>query len=189
MLSERLTIDEGRRAVETGGERNLRSVYRGSEARGIEDDNELWAGHIEGAGAECAVGKALGIPWQAGVDEFGEPDVGPYHVRQTPKRHGYLIIRPKDNDDEIFILATGRIPLFQIVGWLTPREARELVTPTSRNGRPPACFVEQGYLHPMSELPSEEEARSRLKSRDFPDKESEDGYTHALGREARHEEM
>jgi hypothetical protein len=77
-----------------------------------------WQTDIDGACAECAVAKALGIYWTPGVRTFKAPDVGVYQVRSTEYFEGHLIIRPNDRKDhETFVLVIcSDVPVFHIIG-------------------------------------------------------------------------
>lgn len=56
-----------------------------------------------GTVGECAVAKALGIPWDAG--HWGAPDVGRFQVRATSAPDGGMLMHPEDGDDEAYIFA------------------------------------------------------------------------------------
>jgi hypothetical protein len=124
---------------------------------------EGWTFHINGACGETALAKGRASYW-TGMGALGDldaRDVGGLQARTTPYPNGRLKIYPNDNDDDVFVLVRGSAPTFELVGWMTAREAKAarddkgkdfLCDPTN-GGRPPAYFVPAPVLHPMEELP------------------------------------
>jgi hypothetical protein len=78
------------------------------------------------------------------------PDLDPdVEVRWTPREDGCLIVRRRDDERRRFVLVTGRIPSFTVVGWIAGHdgEARRVVP---RRCWSPAClFVPQEALEPI----------------------------------------
>lgn len=113
---------------------------------------------IEGCYGEMAVAKALGIYWDGALGDYKAKDVGPYQVRATRHASGKLILHPRDEDDDIFILVViNKKPLIQIVGWIYASEGKQekyWADPTRKNRH--AFFVPQSDLHDMSTLPKGE---------------------------------
>jgi len=113
-----LSEDEMYRAAKVGCHRRIASIFarREDNKRTTKDP---WQTDIEGAAAELAFAKYLGVEWNEGVDTFKAPDVGELQVRSTELPYGSLIIRPDDkNDDEIFVLVTGSCPVYRPIGWM-----------------------------------------------------------------------
>lgn len=139
-------------AAETGKLRRLTAIRR-SSANSHGAENLSWTEDIEGAAAEMAVAKALGIYWSGGIDTFKNPDLGRnFQVRWTPSHSNNLIVREGDLDTDAYILATGTTPKFVVRGYLYGYEAKNKDWERSPNGRPPAYFIPPNHLRPISEL-------------------------------------
>jgi hypothetical protein len=114
---------------------------------------DFWRIDIEGACAEQAVAKALGVYWDSSVNTFKLPDLpASLQVRHTELDNGSLIVRPGDADGERFLLVTGRAPVFHLRGWLHGYEAKQRYYLKSPNGKDDAYFVPQSALHPLGDL-------------------------------------
>lgn len=138
-------------AASAGMRRQMAAVAAGLEDKhGFNGDG--WGVHIEGACGEMAVAKALGIYWDGSVNTFKRPDVASLQVRTRSEDWHDILVRPGDGDDDIFVLVTGRSPSFTIQGWIRGSEAKVSEFLATHGGRPPAYFVPQKRLRPMSEL-------------------------------------
>lgn len=121
---------------------------------------EGWGIDVEGAVAERALAKALGLYW-AGLtgSRHADPDdadVGRLQVRTTYHRQGCLIIRADDNPDQPYILMVGdAIRGYEVAGWLWGHEAQQEQYLKNPNGAGEAWFVPQSDLHPVTALPKE----------------------------------
>lgn len=158
-VREWVTVDEPRivtlswpevhYGVGIGSRRQMFALQKNLQhANGLESSINDWSIHIEGACAEEAVAKYLNIFWSGSIGELLTPDVGKFQVRSTPLAHGRLIVQKKDPDDAVFILATGTIPRFIIVGWMYGHEAKRgewWCDPQGTNRH--AYFVPQSALH------------------------------------------
>lgn len=139
-------------AVTVGTKRHLEALMRSSQnAYGCEDDGSGWEKHIEGACAERAAAKALGIYWDGSVNTYAKADlVGPdgvgIQVRWRSKETYDLIIRPKDSDSERFLLVTGTVPSYSVWGWVMGKEAKKPEWSKDYGGRPSAYFVPKVHL-------------------------------------------
>jgi hypothetical protein len=74
--------------------------------------------HTQGAMAEVAAARAIGVPWPARVADFGRlPDLDPFwEIRwSTDERH--VRITPNDRPDALVCHVTGRGPLFEVWGF------------------------------------------------------------------------
>lgn len=142
-----LELHEIEMAVQVGLRRRLEALRAGMRDRhGFGGDNP-WEGDIQGAAAELAVAKHLGRYWDGSVNTFKRGDVGEVQVRSTPRKDGSLIVRRSDSDTDHFILVTGAIPEFNVIGWISGAAAKSDEFKKSPNGRPPAWFVPQRALH------------------------------------------
>jgi hypothetical protein len=119
-----------------------------SKASTFIDPQVWWGSDIESACAEMAVAKALKIYWDGSVNTYSAPDVGVFQVRHTPILHGKLIIRPKDSDAETFIFIVGSSPDFEIIGYMTGKEAKQDKYLSDPHGKAPCWMVPQGELTP-----------------------------------------
>lgn len=139
--------------AEIGKLRQLASIRRGSQHKyGMTADG--WTEHIEGACAELAVAKALGIYWDGSVDTFkGRPDLpGAVEVRRRSRDDWDLIVRPDDPDDAWFVLVVGSCPVYRIVGMMLGRQAKQDCWRQEYGGRPAAFFVPQADLLPFGTM-------------------------------------
>jgi hypothetical protein len=110
-----------------------------------------WEDNIQGACGELAFAKFKGIYWDGSVNKMGHPDFiingNPVEIKTTNKNNG-LIVRPDTPVKYCFVLVKGKIPNFNIVGWISGKDARSLGKFTDNgNGRPPAYFVPEDRLN------------------------------------------
>lgn len=109
---------------------------------------------LSGACGEFVVAKYLGIPWPDSVDiyAFGRhPDLPPdWQVRTRARADADLVIRPKDDPGQRFVLVTGAGPEFRIRGCIRGRAGMRIDYYADRGnyGRP-AYWVPQRALVPM----------------------------------------
>lgn len=153
MTTITLTLPEAYSACVTGVMRNLRSLMRNTETR-IGD--ATWQIHCEGACGEMAVAKALNIHNPLTIDNFTGADLGTSIQVRTRSKHYYdLLVREGDGDDQAFVLVTGGCPEYRVHGWMWGRDAKRGEWLKEYGGHPPAYFVPQSELRPLSELPEE----------------------------------
>ena len=115
-------------------------------------DGDGWGSHIEGAGGEMALAKAMGVYWDGSVNTFKRDDLPGIQVR-TRSRHDYeLLVRRTDSDTEVFVLVTGQMPEYRIHGWIRGGDAKQRRWSRSHGGRPPAYFIPQSELKPMEAI-------------------------------------
>lgn len=129
---------------------NAIKAYADSHKHGFRGNNLQI--HIEGALAEMAAAKALGLQWDDGPWKRVSSDVGSLQIRSTKYLTGKLIVRPVDSDEDVFVLVIARCPEFELKGWLKGKDAKRTQFLYNQNGRPPAYFVPQHCLQPMSVL-------------------------------------
>lgn len=151
-----LTRQEAVQASYGGVHRRLRAIFRGRQARYGRGDGDEWESDVQACAAELAVAKALDRYWADSAELDPDGDVGslpPHvHVRHTPLAAGRLILRPTDPDDGVFVLVTGELPTFEVVGWLGGREGKVGEPVDVGNGRPPCWMVPRAALRPIEEL-------------------------------------
>lgn len=106
-----------------------------------------WTIHIEGAAAEMAYAKARDVFWLSVVDDFHAlpGDVGRTQVRSTDRANGCLLLHHEDPDNAAFVLAVGRAPEFDFVGWGIAGDLKRPEFWREDTGRP-AFFVPQTAL-------------------------------------------
>ena len=121
---------------------------------GANNNKNGWQYNCDGACGEMCVAKYLNKYWDGALGNFRAQDVGHYQVRTTPNDWGHLLLHPKDEDAEVFILILSHgSPEFILKGWLLGKEGK--VDEFWRDGTKgrPAFFVPQEALHSMDTLP------------------------------------
>lgn len=143
-----LTQAEIEIAAAVGRLRRVESIRQGLiPAHGF-DGHGYWDIDIEGAGAELAYAKSRGRYWGGCVNTFKGADVGTnVQIRSTKRKDGCLIVRDDDPEDHYFVLVTGEIPKFRVVGWMLGEDAKQERWAKEPNGRERAYFVPQGELN------------------------------------------
>jgi hypothetical protein len=150
-MQVRLTNQEMMTAALIGIMRQVSSLRR-EDGHGF-DGEDGWTIHIEGACGEMATAKALGRYFEPTLNTFKAPDLGAnIQVRTRSKNHYDLLIRNDDNLDNIFVLVTGRAPLFEVRGYLRGHDAIKDEWVKTYGGRPAAWFVPQAALLPIVDL-------------------------------------
>jgi hypothetical protein len=147
-----LSRSEALQAAYAGVHRMLRAIFRGRQPRHGRGSGDEWHDDVQACAAEMAVAKALDRFWSdSPAPDYGG-DVGELHVRHTTREDGRLILRPSDPDEGTFVLVTGSIPAFRVVGWITGRDGKAGEPHDIPNGRPPCWMVPQSELRPIEEL-------------------------------------
>ncbi len=109
---------------------------------------------VQGAAAELAAAKFLNVYPSQGINTFKAADIGiGLQVRQVTNPEGELPIREGDKDEELFLMVTGVVPTFKIVGWISGADGRRLGVLKNPGNLRPAHFVAQKHLRPMEKLP------------------------------------
>lgn len=134
--------------------------FNGHRARGTQHRwNRDQAEHtieLEAAaiGAEVAVADFLGLPWHdvGRPDSDGDGGMPGVQVRYTERPDGRLLVHDSDDDYHVFVLVTGGLLGFLLVGARRGLEAKQLgVWRELRAGRP--CYVvERDDLLPVDLL-------------------------------------
>lgn len=155
MMTVTLTIHEAVMAGVIGIKRRLSAIYRNSsQANTMIPPDRLWESDIEGAIAELAVCKALKIYWHGSINTFKGADAGTLQVRWTKYPDGHLVVRNGDSGADIFVLVTGRVPDFSVIGWIRGTDAKnDKYRKDPNNLGKPAWFVPQSDLRTIAELP------------------------------------
>ncbi len=112
-----LTREEAIAAALVGAQRRMISHYAGQrDTHGMPADM-VWMFEMEGALAECAFAKLVGLYWSATVNTFKGADVGrKIQVRQTIHEFGTLRITKEDPDEDLFVLMTGKLGSYTFRG-------------------------------------------------------------------------
>ena len=137
-------------AAEVGIRRHIESLRKGlKDAHGFDGKNG-WSLNINGALGEMAFAKQQNVYYDGSVNTFKLPDVGQYQIRTTFM--DYLIVRPGDSDEDIFVMVQNKCPLFEIVGFMLGADAKRFNLTDRGNGRPPAHFVPAANLSDPRQL-------------------------------------
>jgi hypothetical protein len=105
-----------------------------------------YSGHVRGAQCEYACAIGLNLFWRPQVGEINGIDVGGLvQVRSTDLPHGRLIVKPKDDDDQPFVLVRQNGPVHALLGWRDARTAKTMARLNGDHGDP-AHYVEQRLL-------------------------------------------
>ena len=134
--------------VVAGGYRRIKRLAGGRKDGYGHSGSDPWTMDIEGALAEIAVAKHLGLYW-SGQGGRNAQDVLGYEVRQTRHTAGHLTVHEHDDDDARYVLVTGQTGKYDIRGWMLGKEAKDPKWEKElQPGRP--CFaVPQDQLHKM----------------------------------------
>jgi hypothetical protein len=165
MIKVSLLPHEIRMAVMVGVERCLQAtINKAQKYNWVKNPNyQSWDVDIEGAAAEYAAAKGLGMLWDGSVNTWKKADLGDrIQVRSAqekadPKNPGKmqpisLIVRKDDKEEENYILVIGSIPHFRIVGWCSGVDAMQDKYRRNPHGGVESWFVPQEDLKPIEEL-------------------------------------
>lgn len=137
----------------------MRLVYRRKNAMengSARPDWNVWTGEIEGAQAELAVAKHLGLFWSGTVGERAAPDdVGSYQVRcNSSREYDDTLLRKTDKPNRAYISVLSFMPEFHIIGWVWGEDGfRDGRLFEGDKKRPPCWFVPRTKIQPFSTLP------------------------------------
>ena len=152
-ISVTLTWEEMKEAATVGICRNVESLRQGDKNAHGYDGSDTWTVNIEGACAELAFAKAMGIKGDGGINTYKAADVGnDWQVRWSPEHGNRLIVRSNDSDDHRFVLVSGQSPSFRIQGWRRGRDAKRPYWREAPCGRPAAYFVPKNCLRPIDPI-------------------------------------
>ncbi|MFO0957260.1 MAG: hypothetical protein U0800_07300 [Isosphaeraceae bacterium] len=102
---------------------------------------------IDGAAAEVAFARALGLAPSMSISPDPGPDVGDYHVRSTSWPNGRLIVRPGEGGDHLYVLVVGRGREWRVIGTIVGGDALKPEFWAAPNGRPGCYMVPQSRLN------------------------------------------
>ena len=145
-----LTTEEIELGASAGVRRRIRRIEEGrkdfvSTPDGFQRD-------IDGALAELAFAKALGLFW-GGLGGRGAADVGrDFEIRTSHNQGASMIVRDYDSDAARFVLILGGSQDFEVVGWMFGRECKSSEWLRRPNAETAAFFVPQDALRPMWEI-------------------------------------
>jgi hypothetical protein len=109
---------------------------------------QFWIAHIEGAMAELAVAKYLGMYWGFGVNTFVAPDIESTDIEVRWSQRADLKI--KSNDTGVVISVSGQAPTYIIKGWIMASKAKQ--DKYYYDKHPPCWFVPHEALRPIQQL-------------------------------------
>lgn len=127
----------------------------GNRTRGIQEGRGkpygTWDPDVVGATGEAVFAKYANIWWSCG--KMRAADVGKFQVRASENDSMFLRLHPSDNDDESFVLVTGKGPVFNIRGWIRAKDGKvdKYWGDKYKTGRP-AFFVPHSDLRHVDEL-------------------------------------
>lgn len=109
--------------------------------------------HKRGCRGEMAFAKGMNRYWTgSGCTYHLDDDVGSVQIRTTSHVHGCLLVRPGEGAlDDPWVLVVGEGSDYCIVGWMWGRDARRDKWLRDPAGRPPAYFVPQEALRPVTQ--------------------------------------
>lgn len=143
MIEIKLTLEELMIAAQVGSIRRVSGIKSGMDKNKHTSKSD-WGTDIDGAAAEMAFAKWLGVYWAGSNRTFKAPDVGSWQVRSTTHREGCLIVRPNDSDRDSFVLILTATPSFFIAGWLMGSDAKQ-----DKFRRDDSWWVPQNELKPL----------------------------------------
>jgi hypothetical protein len=145
-----LAAHELLRAATEGCRRYIEDRLKGLPDRRRAKNKDDWQIDIEGAMAEYAFAKGMDIEWKpAGMKQV---DVANIQVKHTVLRNGCLLIKPWDPLEDMYVLVTGRLPVFMLRGWILGAKAKTVGTWRDPRGWGGAWYVTQAALRPMGEM-------------------------------------
>ncbi len=148
---------EVRNAISVGTDRHMEARRSGNAdihgARGISFEAGFLL-HIHAAGGELAAAKVLNRYWHASVNTYHRvPDVGDNLEVRTRLdsicKNGAdadLIVRDDDPDDRYFVHVIGRLPEYEVVGWILGADAKQQQWRNNHGGHGEAYFVPRSQL-------------------------------------------
>jgi hypothetical protein len=160
MITIKLAWPELTNAAMVGCLRQISAIQRNRicvRGRPARSGDWQWDAHIEGACAELAVAKYLGLFWHALLPKLSQrahPDVGRnIQVKRRPEngRGRDLRLHENDLDDAPYVLVVGTAPTYELRGWILGVDGKQAEYLNPGDGRP-CYFVPREKLRPMSDL-------------------------------------
>jgi hypothetical protein len=144
-----LSASEMMLAAQAGVMRTVENLVRGAQgAHGSAVDD--WSMSIEGALAEWAASKALGIHWP-GKGKMRGSDAGSLQIRSTKNPNGCLALHESDKDGDTFVLMVGSGMEWQPKGWIPAHRGKQQQF-WRTDIRSPCFMVPQSELNDMAEF-------------------------------------
>jgi hypothetical protein len=151
MITVALTKSEVFMAAHVGMMRRVDSLFKNYNDTVLDRKRHAnvseWAFDIDGACAELAVAKAMGVHWSGHIGSFKEPDVSQIHVRSTSRKDGHLIIRDNDPENYTYMLVITECPNYTIVGGISGKKAKALPKKNADENGSGAWWISQESLH------------------------------------------
>jgi len=156
ITSEWIKLDwyECEQAIYIGARRQVEAMRLGFGNKTKHGEKSAIEDHMQGAGAEKAVGKRLNLDTHFAINTFanGIADVGEKIEVRWRREQWDLIVREKDHDERAYVLVRGEMPEYEIVGWIWGRDAKKPEFWKNPGGHGYAFFVPEKFLRPISEL-------------------------------------
>lgn len=144
-------------AAQIGMTRSVQNIIAGRKDRYGAEVMDGWGISIEGTCGEAAVAKHLNIFYTGNLGDLKACDINNseknIEVRTAAKDYHSLILHPGDPDESLFILVTGKAPVFYIRGWIRGKEGKDRKFWKDPTGTRPAYFVPQSALECISTIP------------------------------------
>lgn len=142
-------------AAMSGVMKRVEAIRKGANDNygwGGNHQQDVWTREIEGAAAELAYAKFRSQYWSGSVNTFKQADVGTrVQVRSCPFKGKRLLVRPRDADNDIFVLVVGRSPTFVVEGWMKGADAKRPEWQSNPNGGSPVYLVDTERLNRFCE--------------------------------------
>lgn len=103
--------------------------------------------HFTGVIGEYAVAKYTGKFWNGQLGKMSAKDVGKIQVRASLRGNPCLILHPRDDDDDVFVLVSVWRNRATLLGWLRARDGKRDEYWRTDTGRP-AWFVPRYLMRP-----------------------------------------
>jgi len=141
----RIANDRTRDAAENNRQKNAKPKQNNTQEE--MDEN--------GAAADCVVAYVLDLFWPANgcKPDRGLGDAGLVEVKQTEHSDGHLVLRPGVNEDDIYVLVTGKDRHYVVRGFAWGWEVREHGNfKPLKKGWGPSHNLDQDKLHDIDDL-------------------------------------
>lgn len=138
--------------------RRADSAKRGYQDRnwdGWTTESQYQESDVQARGAEWAAHVFLRMPIGATIGDFKKPDLGQLiQIRSSVDLRNNLIVRESDAREHYFVLVLGKIPDFEIVGFMSGAEAKQPKYWRKDWTPRPAYLVPQNQLKDIETCPA-----------------------------------
>jgi hypothetical protein len=148
-----LSADDFALAQQFGAQRTAEAQHANRPGRAACPPNNVKQ-DINGAAAEVAFARVLGVPPVLSVSPDPGPDVAGFHVRSTSLSNGHLIIRPGEAKDNRYVLLVGQGTDWRVIGTIAGRDAVRPEFWRPKDARPGCYMVPQSQLVRLQQQPS-----------------------------------